>query len=145
MQVNHIFHFFKVEIHESIATWVLDICKCFFKFLKWPPTFLYIFQEIKIFTIGLTTSSYFFVYTLLFFHLLKDEMGHSSRACNNHWKQWAVSFVFKFFAKHIIYNVIHNDELEEFNTIEMVVTKIHGKSAKFFNYNYIYGDDVEEF
>jgi hypothetical protein len=27
----------------------------------------------------------------------------------------------------------------------MVVTKIHGKSAKFFNYNYIYGDDVEEF
>jgi hypothetical protein len=39
-------------------------------------------------------------------------------------------------------NVIHNDELEELNTIEMVVTKIYGRSTKFI---YIYGDDVEDF
>jgi hypothetical protein len=40
-------------------------------------------------------------------------------------------------------NVIHNDEFEELNTIEMVVTKIYGKSTKLFIYTY--GDDVEDF
>ncbi len=40
-------------------------------------------------------------------------------------------------------NVIHNDELEELNTIEMVIMKIYGKFAKLFIYTY--GDDVEIF
>jgi hypothetical protein len=50
--------------------------------------------------------------------------------------------VFKFVATHTIEDVIHNDELKEFNTIEMVLAKIHGKSVKLFIYIYIYGDDV---